>query len=112
MAAARLPPSGASAEPRWRPSKNSMKHRTIFQAQLRWPRRPPGRLPGWLSARPQVRDEPADGSLRWSVCLCGRLDEVRVPGVLGDLGDLAFLQGKCAVEPGVAAVSGCEVQGR
>src|SRR5712691_13169360 len=112
MAAARLPRSGASAEPRWRPSKNPVKHRTIFQAQLRWPRRPPGRLPGWLSARPQVSDEPAGGSRRWSDRRGGRLDEGRVPGVVGDLVELAFPQGQCAVEPGVAAVVGGEVEGR
>src|SRR6266851_2728134 len=106
MAAARLPPSGASAEPRWRASKNSMKHRTIFQAQLRWPRRPPGRLPGWLPARPRVSDEPAGGSRRWSDRRGGRLDEGRVPGVAGDLVELAFPQGQCAVEaPGEGPVA-------
>src|SRR6266700_7992050 len=42
----------------------------------------------------------------------GRLNEGRVPGVVGDLVELAFPQGQCAVEPGVAAVVGGEVEGR
>src|SRR6516164_4604170 len=42
----------------------------------------------------------------------GPLNEGRVPGVVGGLVELAFPQGQCAVEPGVAAVAGGEVEGR
>src|SRR5262249_3255513 len=55
-----------------------------------------------------TRSRSAAGSGRWG----GRLDKGRVPGVVGDLVELAFPQGQCAVEPGAAAVVGCEVEGR